>query len=119
MEKLYSSKTCMKMAGCIPHISPGSVPARTDNNVSHHTPISRFCFDMMQGKFCPSCFETTARTALAQFGQPPNLPPPFGCATASKHHSSEDQSQWWQAGGDTVPGIIIPVIRTDINNERP
>ena len=40
MEKLYSSNTCLKMAGggggCIPHLSPGSAPARTNNNVSNH-----------------------------------------------------------------------------------
>ena len=29
---------------------------------------NRFGFSMMWGKFCHSCFETTARTALAQFG---------------------------------------------------
>ena len=54
--------------GMHPHISPGSAPARTDNNVSHHTPTSRFCFSMMRGQFCHSCIEITARTALAQFG---------------------------------------------------
>ena len=32
------------------------------------TPTSRFGFSMVQGKFCLSCFEITARTALAQFG---------------------------------------------------
>ena len=29
------------------------------------TPTSQFGFSMMWGKFCHSCFETTARTALA------------------------------------------------------
>ena len=32
------------------------------------TPTSRFGFSMMWGKFCHSCFEITARIALAQFG---------------------------------------------------
>ena len=32
-------------------------------------PTSRFGFSMMWGKFCHSCFEITARTALAQFGR--------------------------------------------------
>ena len=27
-----------------------------------------FCFSMMRGKFCHSCFEITARTVLALFG---------------------------------------------------
>ena len=31
------------------------------------SPPSRFGFSMMCGKFCYSCFEITARTALAQF----------------------------------------------------
>ena len=29
------------------------------------TPTSRFGFSMMRDKFCQSCFEITARTALA------------------------------------------------------
>ena len=32
------------------------------------TPTSRFGFSMMWDKFCCSCFEITARTALSQFG---------------------------------------------------
>ena len=32
------------------------------------TPTSRFCFNMMWGKFYRICFEITARTVLAQFG---------------------------------------------------
>ena len=31
-------------------------------------PTSRFGFSIMWGKFCHSCYEVTARTALAQFG---------------------------------------------------
>ena len=39
MEIMYSSKICLKMAGGgmhPPHPPPGSVSARTDNNVSYH-----------------------------------------------------------------------------------
>ena len=38
------------VGGCIPHISPGTAPARTDNNVSNHyanQPI-RLKYDVMQ-----------------------------------------------------------------------
>ena len=54
------------------------------------TPTSRFGFSMVRGKFCHSCFEITARTALAQFGHSTLKTrvrfkkggrPPRGCAT--------------------------------------
>ena len=39
MEKLYSSKTCLKIAGggnAFPTSPPESTPDRTDNNVAYH-----------------------------------------------------------------------------------
>ena len=73
MEKLYSSKTCLKMAGGGMHPPHPSLdpplPALITLSLTT-TPTSRFGFSMMRGKFCHSCFEITARrpTALAQFG---------------------------------------------------
>ena len=67
MEKLYSSKTCLKMAGggdASPLDRP--MPALITMPLTT-TPTSRFGFSMMRGKFCQSCFEVRARTALAQF----------------------------------------------------
>ena len=60
MEKLYSSKTCLKMAGG-ENASPTSLldpplPARITMSFTT-TPTSRFGFSMMCGKFCHSCFE--------------------------------------------------------------
>ena len=68
MEKLYSSKTCLKMAGG-GYASPldPPMPALVTIYLTT-TPTSQFGFSMMRGKFCQSCFEVTARTALAQFG---------------------------------------------------
>ena len=72
MEKLYSSKTCLKMAGGedafpLSLLNP-PLPARLTMSLTA-TPTSRFGFSMICGKFCHSCVEITARTALAQFGQ--------------------------------------------------
>ena len=72
MEKLYSSKTCLKTAGGemhSPHPLPLNPPLPAPKAMSiTTTPTSRFGISMMWGKFCHSCFEITARTALAQFG---------------------------------------------------
>ena len=70
MEKLYSSTTCLKMAGG-EDIFPRSLldlplPARIIMSLNT-TPTSRFGFRMMRGKFCHSCFEITPRTALGHF----------------------------------------------------
>ena len=71
MEKLYSSKTYLKIAGgkdaspTFPLDPP--LPARITMSLTT-TPTSRFRFSMICGKFCHSCVEITARTALAQFG---------------------------------------------------
>ena len=68
IEKLYSSKTRLKMAGggdASPLDSP--MPALMTMSLTT-TPTSRIGFSVMRGKFCQSCFEVTARTALAQFG---------------------------------------------------
>ena len=71
MEKLYSSKTCLKMAGGGRGASLTSpldppLPALITMSLTT-TPTSRFGFRMMRGKFCHSCFKITARTALARF----------------------------------------------------
>ena len=98
MEKLHSSITCLKMAGggdAFPSLDP-PLPALITLSLTT-TPTSRLGFSMMRGKFCHSCFEITARTALAQVGHftfntrvwfqkgkgRPSNPPP-GCATAGK-----------------------------------
>ena len=68
MEKLYLSKTCLKMAGW-GDASPLDPPMPALITMSLTTaPTSRFGFSMMRGKFCQSCVEVTAWTALAQFG---------------------------------------------------
>ena len=98
MEKLYSSKTCLKMAGGAmhpPHPPLGPpLPAVITMSLAT-TPASRFGFNMMQGKFCRSCFKITARTASTVWTlhfknknsvskgrefRLPQLPPPW-CAT--------------------------------------
>ena len=67
MEKLYSSTTCLKMAGgedAFPtSLLDLPLPARKTMSLNT-TPTSRFGFSMMRGKFCHSCFEITPRTAL-------------------------------------------------------
>ena len=69
MEKLYSSKTYLKVAGGEGCMHPQYLPLPSLITMSlTTTPTSRFGFSMMRGKFCHSCFEITARTALAQFG---------------------------------------------------
>ena len=71
MEKLYSSKTRLKLAGggdaspTFP-LDPPLLALITMSLTT--TPTSRFGFNMMWGKFCRSCFEITAYIALAQFG---------------------------------------------------
>ena len=96
MEKLYLSKTCLKMAGgedaslLVPLL-----PARIIMSLTT-IPTSRFGFSMICGKFCHSYVKITARTALVQFEHftlklkfglkrgdfdPPNNL--LGCATAS------------------------------------
>ena len=66
--KLYSSKTCLKMAG-VGDAFPLDPPMLALITMSlSTTPTSRFGFSMLRGKFCQSCFQVTARTALAQFG---------------------------------------------------
>ena len=96
MEKLYSSKTCLKMAS-EENAFPTSLmdppqPAGITMSLTT-TPTSRFGFSMIRAKFCHSCVEITARTALTQFGhftlkQKFGLkrggfrPCPPGCATA-------------------------------------
>ena len=54
------------------------------------TPSSRFGFSMMWGKFCHSCFEITARTALAQFG-----------------HFTSKTRLWFQNGGFNPPTPLL------------
>ena len=82
--------------GCIPtSLLDRPLPAQITISLTT-TPTSRFGFSMMCGKFCHSCFEITARTALSQFGHftlktrvrfekgggsTPLTPP--GCATVS------------------------------------
>ena len=68
MEKLYSSKTCLKIVGGrnANRLDPPMLTLISMSLTS--TPTSRFCFSMMQGKFCQSCFEVTAGTTLVQFG---------------------------------------------------
>ena len=56
------------VGGCIPHISPGSAPARIDSNVSYHYTNQPIWLQYDVRQICPNCFEITARTALAQFG---------------------------------------------------
>ena len=69
MEKLYSSKTCLKTAGgedaSPTFLLDPPLPTWTTMSLTT-TPTSRFGFSMMCGQFCHSCFEITARTALAQ-----------------------------------------------------
>ena len=43
------------------------LPARITMSLTT-TPSSRVSFSMTRGKLCHSCFEITARAALAQFG---------------------------------------------------
>ena len=68
------------------------LPALTTMSLTT-TPTRRFGFCMMRGRFCHSCFEITARTALAHFtlktrawfqkGVAVLTPKPLpGCATA-------------------------------------
>ena len=73
MEKLYSSKTCLKMAGggmhpLHPLLDPPLPALVTMSLTGTTTATSRFGFSIMWGKFCHSCVEITARTAHAQFG---------------------------------------------------
>ena len=68
MEKLYSSKTCLKMAGGEDaSLLDPPLPTRIIMSLST-TSTSRFGFSMICGKFCHSCVEITARTAFAQCG---------------------------------------------------
>ena len=69
MPKLYSSKTCLKMDGggdASPLPLDPFLPAPITMYLTT-TSTSRFGFNIMWGKFCHSCFEITACTALAQF----------------------------------------------------
>ena len=72
MEKLYSLNTCLKMAytgrDAFPTSPPDQPLPAPITMFLTTTPNSRFGFITMWGKFCQSCFEITARTALAQFG---------------------------------------------------
>ena len=95
MEKLYSSKTCLKwLEGVTP--PPVSASARADNNVSYHYCNQPIWLPYDAGQILSqahNCFEITPRTALALFehftlktrvrfqkaGVRP--PPPPGCAT--------------------------------------
>ena len=64
MEKFYSLKTCLKMAG------GGMHPvARTDNNVSYNYANQPIWLQYDVGQILTQLFYMTARTALAQFGQ--------------------------------------------------
>ena len=57
--------------GMHPPHPPGSAPAHTDSNVSYHYSYQPvwLLYDMRQIlSQAHSCFEITARTALAQFG---------------------------------------------------
>ena len=65
MEKLYSSKTCLKEAGggMHPSLDP-PLPALITMTFTT-APTNRFGFSMMWGKFCLICFEIVAGTALA------------------------------------------------------
>ena len=66
MEKLYSSKTCSKMAGGEDaSLLVLLLPAWIIMSLTT-IPTSRFGFSMICGKFCHSCVRITARAALAQ-----------------------------------------------------
>ena len=65
MEKLYSSKNMFEN-GWLGGASPLDLPMSALITMSLTSkPKSRIGFSMMRGKFCHSCFEMTARTALA------------------------------------------------------
>ena len=58
------------------------------------TPTSQFCFSMMWGKFCHSCFEITASTALAQFG----------------HFTLKTRVRFQKGGGGLSPGCATDLM---------
>ena len=88
------------MEGCIPHIPhiPLDSSLLVLITMSLTTmPTSRFFFSMMWGKFCHSCFEITARTALAQF----------------VHFTLKTMVRFQRWGFDPPPPLSAPLAKRD------